>query len=106
MSRNAIFKEDLELTQLRETEQRLLQMEKEISELPRKLAEERLERETTMPPHPEIADRKRRKHHDELVSRGAVANVRRTQNRSLTLTLMLLVATASLIWWSIKIMHG
>ena len=106
MSRNAILKEELELTQLRETEQRLLQMEREIAELPQKLAEERKERESTMPPHPEIADRRRRKLHDELVSRGAVANVRRDQSRSLTLSILLLVATGSLIWWGLKLMHG
>lgn len=106
MARGKKLKEDLELDLLRETEQQLLQKQKEFAEIPKKLAAEIRERETTMPPLAEIEDRKRRLAHEEMVSRGEVANILRDQNRSLMLLVLLLAATASLIWWGLKLMQG
>ncbi len=106
MSRSTLLKEDLELSQLRETEQQLLLRQKEFAEIPKKLARELKERECTMPPLAEIADRQRRKEHEETVSRGEVTNILRDQNRSFMLLLLLLTATGSLIWWGIKLMQG
>ncbi len=101
-----ILKEDLELNALLEKEQQLLLQQKEFAEIPKKLALELRERETTMPPLQEIEERKRRLAHEEMVSRGEVANILRDQNRSLMLLILLLAATGSLIWWGIKLMQG
>lgn len=101
-----VLKEDLELNALREKEQQLLLQQKEFAEIPKKLALELKERETTMPPLQEIEERKRRLAHEEMVSRGEVANILRDQNRSLMLLILLLAATGSLIWWGIKLMQG
>jgi hypothetical protein len=106
MSRSTLLKEDLELNKLRETEQQLLLRHKEFAEIPRKLALELQERECTMPPLAEIEDRKRRIAHDEIVSRGQVANIQRDQSRSFVLLILLLTATGSLIWWGMKLMQG
>lgn len=106
MSRSTPLKEDLELSELRAAEQQLLKLQKEAAELPRKLARELKERECTMPPLAEIEERRRRKEHDQIVSRGEVANILRDQNRSFLLLLLLLTATGSLIWWGIRLMQG
>jgi hypothetical protein len=44
--------------------------------------------------------------HEQLVSRGEVANVRRDQNQGLLLLLLLLAATAALVWWGLQLMRG
>lgn len=105
MSRSNLFKEDLELDQIREAEQQLLQREKEFSDNQKRISRERIERESTMPPLDEIQTRQKRKHHEQIVSRGEVANVRRDQNRSLMLLFLLIAATCSLIWWGMKLMQ-
>lgn len=106
MSRRTLLEEDQELNQLRETEQRLLLLQKECAEIPKRLALELKERECTMPPLAEIADRMRRKAHENTVSRGEAANILRGQNRSVMLVLLLLSATAALVWWGMKLMQG
>lgn len=106
MSRTTLFKEDLELDQIRETQQQLLQREREFSESRKRIALERIERESTMPPLDEIQARLERKHHEQIVSRGEVANVRRDQNRGIMLLVLLITATCTLIWWGVKLMQG
>jgi hypothetical protein len=106
MSRSIPLKEDLELSQLCEEEARLGLREKEWAQIPKKLAQELKDRECTMPPLPEIAERSRLKEHDMIVSRGQVANILRDQTRSLMLLVLLLAATGSLIWWGVKLMQG
>lgn len=106
MSRSISFKEDLELTQIREQEQQLLLLQKEWAQLPKKLAQEQRDRECTMPPLAEIEERRRRREHENIVSRGEVTNILRDQNRSVVLLLLLLAATGSLIWWGMKLMQG
>ncbi|MES2439447.1 MAG: hypothetical protein V4584_10290 [Verrucomicrobiota bacterium] len=106
MSRSAPLKEDLELSQMREAEQQLLLRQKEFAEIPKRLAQELKERECTMPPLAEIEERRRRKEHDQIVSRGEVANILRDQSRSFMLLVLLLTATGSLIWWGVKLMQG
>jgi hypothetical protein len=105
MSRT-LLKEDLELNELRQVEQRLLQLQKECAEIPKKLAQEQMDRACTMPPLADIADRIRMKEHGELVSRAAATNIQRDQRRSLMLMSLLLTATGTLIWWGIKLMQG
>jgi hypothetical protein len=105
MNRGPFLKEDLELDQLREAEQKLLKLQQEFLQIPKKLAQEQKERESTMPPLAEIEERRRRNEHDQLVSRGQVANIQRDQSRSLLLLFLLIIATGTLIWWGIQLMH-
>lgn len=106
MSRAPLLKEDLELNELRVAEQQLLLLQKECAEIPRKLAQELRERECTMPPLAEIEERRLRREHEEIVSRGQVTNILRDQSRSFLLLILLLTATCSLIWWGMKLMQG
>lgn len=106
MSRSVPLKEDLELSQIRELEQQLLLRQKEYAEIPKRLAQELKDRESTMPPLAEIEDRRRRKEHDMIVSRGEVSNILRDQTRSFLLLILLVTATGSLIWWGLKLMQG
>jgi hypothetical protein len=106
MSRRSPSKDDLELVEIREAEQQLLLREKEFAENQKRITRERIERECTMPPLDEIESRARRKQHEEIVSRGAIANVRRDQNRSLMMLFLLVAATCSLVWWGLRLMQG
>jgi adenylosuccinate lyase len=106
MSRSVPLKEDLELNQIRELEQQLLLRQKEYAEIPKRLAQELKERESTMPPLAEIEDRRRRKEHDMIVSRGEVSNILRDQTRSFLLLILLVTATSALIWWGLRVMQG
>lgn len=106
MSRGTLLKEDVELNQLREAEQQLLLLQKECAEIPRKLALELKERECTMPPLAEIEERRLRRQHEEIVSRGQVTNILRDQSKSFVLLILLLTATGTLIWWGMKLMQG
>jgi hypothetical protein len=106
MSHNTFFKEEMELDQIRESEQQLAKRARESAEHRRRLAEERSERETTMPPLEEIQVRMLRKQHEQIVSRGEVKNERRTQNHSILLLLLLVTATCTLVWWGMKLMQG
>lgn len=98
------IKEELELNQLLATEQELLQREREFTKNQERIERERIERERTMPPLDEIQMRARRKQHEQIVSRGEVANIKRVQNRSLVLLLLLLLTTAALICWGLQLM--
>ena len=106
MNRTPQFREELELNQLLATEQELLQREAEYARNRKRIEQERIEQERTIPPLKEIEDRNRRIEHEAIVSRGEVANVRRDQSRSLMLLLMLLLATATMIWWGFELMKA
>lgn len=106
MSRSTVFKEDLQLDELRVAEEQLRLKEKEYAEIPKRLAQELKERECTMPPLAEIQERKLRRAHEETVSRGEITNIQRVQAKSMTLLVLLLAATASLVWWGMKLMQG
>lgn len=97
---------DNDLNQLEFEEHRLMLRAKEIAENRKRIAEERIERETTIPPLEEIRERQARKRYEETVSRGEVANLVRTQNRSLLLLVLLITATCTLVWWGITVMQG
>jgi len=102
-----LSQDDLELAKLREEEQRLLQQQKEITELPKKLERERHERDRTMPPLESLKERERaRKHEQALATRGGLRNLQKAQNRSILLLIMLVLATCSLVAWGIKLMNG
>ncbi|MCB1133379.1 MAG: hypothetical protein KDN05_19820, partial [Verrucomicrobiae bacterium] len=79
---------------------------KEIAENRQRIAEERIERESTIPPLEEIREREARKKYEETVSRGEIANLVRTQNRSLLLLVLLVTAACTLVWWGLRVMQG
>ena len=106
MKQATLFKEDLELDELIENSAELDRRRRELAEAHRRIAEERAEQERTIPPLEEIQVRMKRRRHEETVSRGEVANIRRDQNRSLMMLFLLTAATASLIWWGVRLMQG
>lgn len=106
MSPGTPLKEELELDQIRETQQQLLKKQREYVENQQRLARELAEAETIMPPLDEIEVRRARKEHEVNVNRGVIINARRTQNSSLLMLLLLILATASLVWWGLKLMKG
>lgn len=106
MNQGMLFKEDLELTQLLESEGELARRQREIDEARRRIAEERAEQERTIPPLEEIQVRIQRRKHEEIVSRGEITNIRRDQNRSLMMLALLIAATAALVWWGLRLMQG
>lgn len=106
MSRSTLSKDEQELARLREAEQQLLQRQRETAEHQKRIARERIERECTMPPLDEIQKRQKQKKHEQIISRGEAANVRRGQNRSLMMLFLLVAATCTLIWWGIRLMQG
>ena len=105
MSHNKPIKEELELDALLATEQELLERQREFARNHERIERERHEREHTMPPLDELKERERRRKHEEIVSRGEVANIRRVQNRSLLLLILLALTTAGLIWWGLQLMR-
>ncbi|MDX1679513.1 MAG: hypothetical protein R3242_02170 [Akkermansiaceae bacterium] len=106
MSRSQPIKEELELDALLAHEQELLEREREFARNQERIERERHERERTMPPLDELKERARRRQHEEIVSRGEVANIRRVQNRSLLMLMLLAITTATLIWWGLKLMQA
>ncbi len=106
MTRGSLFKEDQELDEIRQTERQLQLRHKEFADLPKKLEREKKERDCTMPPLDDIQERERRKRYEESVTRGEIANLQRTQRRSLALLFLLVAATASLVMWGMKLMEG
>jgi hypothetical protein len=99
-----LFEEDLELIALREKQQKLKKAHQEIIQLPAKLAKEKRELESTMPPMAEIRERQQINEFEKNLSRGQIENVLRTQRRSVGLTFLLLVAMAMLLLWAYQIM--
>ena len=106
MNSSTLFDEERELTRIRETQELLERKQREFDETRRRIDHERQENESVMPPLEDILDRTRRKRHEEIVSRGEIANIRRDQNRGLILLVLLLTATASLVWWGLRLIEG
>lgn len=106
MSRSSALKEDPEMDEILAAQRQLVQRQKEFSEIPKRLAQELRERETTMPPLAEIAERKRRLDYEDTLSRGEAKNILRDQNRSIVMLVLLVAATGSLVWWGLKLMQG
>ena len=106
MKTKPLFKEDLELDELRQSEQQLRQRQQESERIQKRLAEERNDMETTMPPLEELKTRMERKLHEQSVTRGEICNELRVQNRSLLLLILLACATCTLVWWGMTLMQA
>ncbi len=100
-----IFKEDIELDQIREKQQELKRLEMEYARHRVQIALQRQEQERTIPPPDDLDARAGRKKYENLVvSRGALSNEKREYQRSMLLLVLLVAATGSLVWWGIKLM--
>ncbi len=106
MSRTPQFREELELDALLAHEQELRQRELEFANNQKRIERERIEQESTIPPLNEIRLREEIKRHEQIVSRGEIANIRRDQNRSLLLLLLFIAATATMVWWGLELMKA
>ena len=71
--------------------------------VPEQLELEMREKETTIPAPDDLAERERQKRFEDQATRGQVRNERRTQGRSLFLLLLLLLATAAMISWIVRL---
>lgn len=95
--------------ELDELELRRRELDDQIAELevlPEQLELEMREREETLPPPEDLAERERQRHFEEQAARGQIRNERRTQGRSLLLMFLLLTATAAVISWIVRLANG
>jgi hypothetical protein len=106
MSRTKLFREEFELDEVLVKQQELENRLKAYERSQKEIERSRAERECTIPPLDEIGERMRRLEHEQTVSRGEVANIRRDQNQGLLLLFLLLTATAALVWWGLRLMQG
>ena len=106
MNRSKLFQEELELDEVLNKQQELQNRLREFERSQREIERNRAENERTIPPLGEITERERRRQHEQLVSRGEIANVRRDQNQGLLLLFLLITATCTLIWWGLRLMQG
>lgn len=106
MKRSKLFREELELDQVLVKQQELQNRLREFERSQQEIERTRAENERTIPPLREITERERWRQHEQLVSRGEVANVRRDQNQGLLLLFLLITATCSLVWWGLRLMQG
>ena len=106
MNRSKLFKEELELDEVLTKQQELQDRMKEFERSQREIERTRAENERTIPPLSEITERERWRQHEQLVSRGEIANVRRDQNQGLLLLFLLITATCTLVWWGLRLMQG
>ena len=106
MKRSILFKEELELDEVLSKQNELHNRLREYERNHREIERNRAENERTIPPLREIMERERWRQHEETVTRGEVANVRRDQNQGLLLLFLLTAATCTLIWWGLRLMQG
>jgi prefoldin subunit 5 len=106
MKRSTLFQEELELDEVLTKQQELQNRLKEFERNQREIERTRAENERTIPPLSEITEREKWRQHEQLVSRGEVANVRRDQNQGLLLLFLLITATCALVWWGLRLMQG
>ena len=106
MKTPSLFKDEAELESIREQHKLLLQAEKKLADMPKKIRHEKQEQDRTMPPLPGLEERERLNQYEQmLATRKQYRNVMRAQSMSFVLLFMLLIATAALIAWSLRLMH-
>ncbi len=99
-----LFGDEAELESLRQQEKILAEAQRAAIDLPKKLERERLERERTMPPVPELEERLKLNQYEQmLATRKHYRNVTKAQTSSVLLLVMLVAATAALIAWSVTL---
>ena len=103
----SLFKDEAELESIRELQKELLLQEKICADLPKKIARERMERERTMPPLQSLKEREQLNQYEQaLATRRQYRNVVKAQSTSVLLLFMVIIATAALSAWSLRLMQG
>lgn len=106
MKQGRLFKEDDELDSLERVKTDLARRQRELDEQKKRLELEKLESARTLPPSEIVTlHAKMKDHHDMLMTRGEIANLRREQNSHLLLFFLLICATAGLVWWGLRLMQ-
>lgn len=99
--------EDLDELQAIEDRRRALEEQiQSITAEPDKIRREAEEQAATLPPPDDLADRRRLREFEEVVSRRQVRNERRTQGRSLVLFFLLIAATIALGSWVLRLFQA
>ncbi|HVJ45164.1 MAG TPA: hypothetical protein VM511_02185 [Luteolibacter sp.] len=107
MKTPSLFKDEADLKSIREQHKLLLQAEKDLADMPRKLRQEKIEQERTMPPLDGLDERERlNRYEHDLATRKHHRNVMKAQSRSFVLLILLALCTAALIAWSWRLLHG
>ena len=106
LKQGSLFDDDEELVSIRAKQRSLEQAHKEVINLPARLALEKKERDSTMPPMAEIRERQQINQFEQSLSRGQIENVLRTQRHSIAMMLLLSFATAVMLVWAYRIMMG
>lgn len=98
--------EERELRQLDDERRKLLEREKALDEVRRKLEAERAEADATLPPSDIVQWVEDRRRHMETVTRTGAENLRREYKHDSVLVALLVACAANLLWWAWRIMHG
>ena len=79
-----------------------------LKQLPEKLRKEQEELRNTLPPTDILTHKIRQQEHEINVARGEIKNLKREATRHTWVLLLLLIATASMLWWAYQSMlrHG
>lgn len=103
MPRPSHTDEESDLDEILKAQQELEEKIAAAEAVPKQLELEMLEKEATIPAPDDLIERERTKRFEEQATRGQVRNERRTQGRSLLLLFLLLLATAAMISWIVKL---
>jgi len=98
--------EDSELRHLDDERQRLMEREKALDEVRRKLEAKRAEADATLPPSDVVQWIEERRQHMETVTRTGAENLRREYKYDTLLMVLLTSCVVTLLWWAWRIMHG
>ena len=96
------FDEDL----FRDEEQKLHERLNAIAAIRQKHAAEQGDTHSMLPPSELVQSIEKMNAHNELVSKTQDRNIRREQKRGVLLMLALISATATLVCWGLRLMHG
>lgn len=103
----SLFEDEAELKSIREQHKLLLQAEKNLADMPKRIRREKAEQDRTMPPLDGLDDRERLAQYEQaLATRKHHRNVLKAQGTSFLLLVMLALCTAALIAWSWRILQG
>lgn len=105
MKKHTASPDELDLFQLAAAEHELNQRRQTLENRQRNTELERRDRENTLPPSDVVGAKQKHEHHDEVVSRNEVRNLRREQGKALLLLALLIAMTVTLIWWGLKVMR-
>lgn len=75
-----------------------------LKQLPEQLRREQEEQRNTLPPTDILTHKIRQQEYEIQVARGEIKNLKREATRHTWVLLLLLIATASMVWWAYQSM--